>query len=636
MDVGNFDIIKEYELLCKSKPLDSEAIFKKMLLKANIEWDLNELLLCRENTITSIENITLDSKTFPLLLKVSVLIGEFDLLFNKIGLKCLDIDDSDILNTIFKKYYRAVTLNEAFNISNLFEKCTTCEEKSIVLYLISKLNNKDKKDFLNASFIECSRNISVIRELYKIGYKLEVKSLNDLYKLNPELFYLNDYKNTESDEKFNMLFKPLGGGDSIGASSYLINIDDIKLLVDCGIRFENNDIILPNYDEHIEEIKSCELCIITHAHLDHCGAILKLYELNNSILFIMNKETMDLLKINLEGMLTDTNRYMFDDLLKRILILKFNKPFQWRKSDLTIELYRAGHILGASSVFLKTSHCNIFITGDYCIDDQKTVKGLEVPINQKVDILITENTYGNKKLTDINSKYYIYEKFKSFILDKIKQGKKIMIPAFAIGRSQELISVLKDIANKNNFRIYVDGASIKATNLYSTYGLNLSGREIHHVKSDIYESKEDFIFQEFLNNKSCVITSSGMLQEGSTSATYAKCLLGNSDVVCILTGYQAGNTIGARLREQFSLDADRYIVIDDEKINILCEFNEFHLSAHCSNTEIMSLINYLVPKKVILVHGEVEENKKSEINKILENNKNIEVIQSRNNISVEL
>lgn len=632
------DIMNEYKMLSSIEPNGNDSIFINSLLKAQIEWKFEDIVSCKKNIKLAIDNMLIQSDSFSLLLKLSILIGEFDKLISKIDDNCLNLDDSRILNIIFKKYYKSVKLKEKFDIIYLFEKCTSNEDKSIILYLISTISKEEKLDFLIASIKEDNKNLSTIKELYKLNYKLSINELNNLYKSDPTLYYLNNFNYINNNHKIlNFSFKPLGGGSSIGASSYLIDIDSNKLLIDCGIKFENNELVLPNYDDNIEEIKKCDLCIITHAHLDHCGSIFKIYELNNSIRFIMTKETRDLIKINLENIVNDKyNSYSFEDLYKRILILDFNTPYQWRKSDLIIELYRAGHILGASSIFLKTKETNVFITGDYCIDDQQTVKGIQVPNNERVDIIISENTYGNKSIKDIKSKPMVYEQFKKYVVDKIKLGKSILIPAFAIGRSQELISILKDVSEKNNFRVYVDGASIKTSDLYSKYGFNINGRSIHYVKSDIYDSKEDFILQEVMNNRSCVISSSGMLQEGSTSATYAKCLLGEVNTVCILTGYQAGNTIGARLREQFNLEADRYIVIEDENININCELKEFHLSAHCMNTEIMALTEYLKPKNVILVHGEINEENKSEIYKILEKNKKIKVTQSKDNELIEL
>lgn len=632
------DIMDEYKHLSSIDSREMNSIFVNSLLKANIEWKFEDIISCEKNMKSAIDNMLIESDTFSLLLRLSILVGKFDKLISKMDDSCLKLDDSRILNKVFRKYYKSINLRKAFDIVNLFEKCTSNEDKSVILYLISTISKEEKNNFLIASLKEDNKNLSTIKALYNSNYKLGINELNSLYKIDPEFFYSDKLNCMNNNEKtLNFSFKPLGGGNSIGASSYLIDISGNKLLIDCGIKFENNEAVLPNYNDNIDEIKNCDLCIITHAHLDHCGSIFKVYELNNSIRFIMTKETRDLLKVNLENMVdAKYSRYTFDDLFKRILILDFNVPYKWRKSNLTIELFRAGHILGASSIFLKTDEVNVFITGDYCIDDQQTVKGIEVPNNERVDILITENTYGNKEIKEIKSKAIIYEQFKKYVVDKIKLGKNILIPAFAIGRSQELISALKYVAEKNNFRVYVDGASIKISDLYSKYGLNIKGKSIHYVKSDIYDSKEDFILQEVVNNRSCVISSSGMLQEGSTSATYAKCLLGEVDTVCILTGYQSGNTIGARLREQFNLQADRYIVIEDENIHINCELNEFHLSAHCMNTEIMALTEYLKPKNVILVHGEMKEEKKSKIHEILEKNKKIKVIQSKDNKLIRL
>lgn len=633
-----FDIIDEYKMLTSIKPKDKEGIFVNSLLKADIEWRFEDIVSCGNNIELCIENICIQSDTFSLLLRLSVLAGRFDKLISKIDDDCLKLDNSKILNIVFKKYYKYIKFGEEFSLLDLFQSCTNGEDKSVILYLISTINKDEKLDFLKASIKEFDRNLSTIKTLYNLDYKLNIRELNNLYKINHTLFYSdksNDIKNNE--KKLDFSFKPLGGGNSVGASSYLIDIADNKLLIDCGIKFENNQVIFPDYKGNIDEIKKCDLCIITHAHLDHCGAIFKLYELNNSIRFIMTKETRELLKVNLENamdnLFTDVS---FDELSKRILILDFNKPYQWRRGSLTIELFRAGHILGASSIFLKTNETNVFITGDFCIDDQHTVKGIQIPENERVDIIITENTYGNKTIKDIKSRSMVYEQFKNYVLGKIKSGKNILIPAFAVGRSQEVISILKYAAEKNNFRIYVDGASIKISDLYFKCGLNVKGKSIHYVKSDFYDSKEDFIQQEVVNNKSCVISSSGMLQDGSASAVYARCLLGRSDTVCILTGYQSENTTGARLREQFNLESDRYIVIEDEKIKINCELKEFHLSAHCNNTEIMALAECLKPKNIILVHGEIEIGEKSIIHRILEKNKKINVIQSENNKLIKL
>lgn len=632
------DIMKEYKMLNSVENNSKYGIFINSLLKANIEWNFEDIVSCERNMELSIDNIIIESDTFSTLLKLSVFIGKFDKLISNINDSCLKLDDSKILNRVFKRYYKSIKLEESFNIMDLFEKCTSSEEKSVILYLISTISKGERLNFLIASLKEENKNLSTIKDLYKLNYKLDIKELNNLYKSDSEFFYLNKFNCVNNNQKtLNFSFKPLGGGNSIGASSYLIEIGNNKLLIDCGIKFENNEIVLPNYDDNIQEIETCDLCIITHAHLDHCGSIFKLYELNKSIRFIMTKETRDLLKINLDNIESKGYaKYSFDDLFKRILVLDFNTKYQWRNTDLVIELFRAGHILGASSIFLKTNQTNVFITGDYCIDDQSTVKGIEVPNNERVDIMITENTYGNKSIKDIKSKSMIYEQFKNYVIEKINLEKNVLIPAFSIGRSQELINILKDVAENNKFRVYVDGASIKTSALYSKYGFNCEGQSIHYVKSDIYDCKEDFILQEVMNNRSCVISSSGMLQEGSTSAIYAKSLLGKENIVCVLTGYQAGNTIGAKLREQFNLEADRYIVIDNENIEINCEFNEFYLSAHCTNTEIMAITEYLKPQNVILVHGDMKHKEKSKIHKILEMNKRIKVIQSKDNKLIKL
>src|SRR3712207_4634753 len=265
----------------------------------------------------------------------------------------------------------------------------------------------------------------------------------------------------------------------------------------------------------------------------------------------------------------------------------------------------------------------------YCLYDQATVKGMDIPKNYKIDLLITENTYGNKVNSSLTSRNYEKQKFIYIVTDALENGNKVLIPAFSIGRSQEIISMLKDELNAfDNERLYIDGMVMRTNKIYEKFfNINLKGNNIYTFKDGMYDTKSEFINQEVLNNKSCVVASSGMLQKGSTVIEYAINFLKRKDCVCILTGYQAEDTIGNSLKTQMNIDEDRYISINGELINIQCQLEEAKLSAHCTIEEILTLILKIKPKKVLLVHGSTKGNQ-SYIYKTLSQRNDIHVIQS--------
>ena len=96
------DIMDEYKMLNSIKPIGKNSIFVNALLKANIEWKFEDIVSCKKNIKLAIDNMIIESDTFSLLLRLSILIGKFDKLISKIDDTCLKLDDSRILNKVFK------------------------------------------------------------------------------------------------------------------------------------------------------------------------------------------------------------------------------------------------------------------------------------------------------------------------------------------------------------------------------------------------------------------------------------------------------------------------------------------------------------------------------------------------------
>lgn len=341
------------------------------------------------------------------------------------------------------------------------------------------------------------------------------------------------------------------------------------------------------------------------------------------------------MRLNLKSQrLEQKQLYELDSFLEKVIIVNFNEELHIKNKEVSIELYKAGNILGAASIMFRSENCNAFFTGDFSLRNQNTIEGIQLPLDDRIDVLITETTYGNKELDKSYS--HEYGNLQKYVRDKINQGRKVLIPCFALGRAQELLSILKQEAADNNFRIYVDGSAVEATKIYEKYTKDkIKAPFVYYVNDDFYDSKEAFIKQEIMNNRCCILSSSGMLLEGSASSVYAKQLLPDPNGVCILTGYQAADTIGAKLKEQMELDCERYITIDETCYKIRSELNSFNLSAHSSISEIIAVELFLKAKNVILIHGDYKDKPRLIETRLKEFN-NLNVIQSINNEIINL
>ena len=529
-----------------------------------------------------------DKDTFILCLYNSIMLDEFDNFVDKFrGAKKEGLDNILVYNILSSYINNDLTITELSNLGldNL--------DKSIICYIYYRYTNNIK--YLQDSYNLSNRNMSSAVELYKQGYSLSLKAQSEIFKLDSDLFKMNKAKEVKP---FN--FHVLGGGDEIGRSCYICEFDSATVMIDCGIKIDKGVVEYPNFDKYSSLIKKLDIVIITHAHLDHCGAIIELYRRNNMVKFLMTNATKSLIELNLKGSGNIENIDLLPKVLNRCMYCDYNSRLTLR-NGLGITLYRAGHILGASSILLSCDGLNILATGDYCISDQNTVKGLSLPPDLNIDYLITENTYANKDITKAHSRI----RTRKLLIEKIKtslvQGKTVIIPAFALGRTQEILSEINKTLGReiSTSRLYIDGLSRNATELYS----ELTGTIFNGINVNDNVPRDEFIRFSFSRGSKCVVCSSGMVQEGSASYSYVKEFIEDSNAVIILTGYQVEGSIGSQLKATIGSVDNEYIYIDGRVYNIKCEVVDYSLSAHCYNDEILALVQYVYPSAVILVHG---------------------------------
>lgn len=413
----------------------------------------------------------------------------------------------------------------------------------------------------------------------------------------------------------------LGGAGEVGASAILVKLNEYNILLDSGIRQSTSKDKLPDFDILRNE-GGIDVIIISHAHMDHIGSLpLISREYPNAKIF-MNKMTLDLTRVLLYDNLKIMNYHggeipIFNendvlDMFDKVTVVPYQKEVIIH-DDLKLTFYMAGHIAGASVTYIKSKEGTVLYTGDYSLFPQHTISGLSVP-KLRPDVLISEATYGNR----LHANREVEEmRLIDTVCEVINNNGKVLIPVFALGRSQEILLILKRAMNKKqitNTKIYVDGMVRDINRVFLNNPLYLKesigkrilkGNNIFY-NDNIIKVEDDNDRQKIVNSSQplIVVSSSGMLM-GGMSEFYASHFIENKNNAIILTGYQDEESNGSMLLNLLDeKEEDRKLKLNGKVHNVLCNVTKVGLSAHADKQEIKNLFNTLTPKYIILGHGE--------------------------------
>ncbi len=390
-------------------------------------------------------------------------------------------------------------------------------------------------------------------------------------------------------------FTALGGCNEVGRSSFLVDFGQ-KILLERGIK------LLPTGTQYPGPIKTNpDAIVISHAHLDHSGALPNLF-VESRFLTYMTPPTLQLSKIlwydslNISGMENQDIQFSKEEIAKTE---QYTFPVVYRRplditSDCRMELFDAGHILGSAMVKLSIGDKQLLYTGDYKVEETRLFKGADMNVG-KVDYLVIESTYGDRN----HPKRKECEKlFVEEVQDTVDKGGWALIPAFAVGRSQEIIDILFEY--KVNAPIYLDGMGQKVARATTRFPEYLKDPKFLEkaLKHAIWV-KNRGIRAKAMKKPGVIVTTAGMLT-GGPILDYLKKLHKSEHNSVLLTGYQVEGTPGRKLMETNKIE------IDGKLYDVKAKVEKFDFSAHASQEEMLQTIKKLQPQKVLLVHGDKE------------------------------
>ncbi|MBT3303959.1 MBL fold metallo-hydrolase [Candidatus Woesearchaeota archaeon] len=434
-----------------------------------------------------------------------------------------------------------------------------------------------------------------------------------------------------------MKLKFFGAAGIVTGSCHMLKFNNKKILVDCGMFQGRKQTSMLNYEPFKFDPKEIDAVFLTHAHIDHSGLIPKLYKHGYRNKIYCTAATKDLCRIMLEdsaGIQEFENKWDNKRLKKQgkplrqplysvadaKKCMKLFKGIQYNElikvfDDLEVVFRDAGHIMGSAIVeafVLEDKPKKIIFSGDLgqwnapIIDDPTCLK--------TADFVVCESTYGGRTHEPMKKRDQILI---DLIKTTYKNGGKLLIPSFAIERTQELIYTLNRIAEKNlipKIPIFVDSPlAIKATKIFQQHTENYDDEAVNLLAEGdnpfefpnltyTLKTEESKALNE-MAEPAVIIASSGMCTGGRIKH-HLKNHMGKPNTTIFFIGFQAQGTLGRRIR-----DGTKFVKIYGKSYKINAKIVDVEgFSSHADQPQLMKWLNCFQTKpKLFIVHGEPDE-----------------------------
>ncbi|MFY9553784.1 MAG: MBL fold metallo-hydrolase [Blastocatellia bacterium] len=428
----------------------------------------------------------------------------------------------------------------------------------------------------------------------------------------------------------------LGGTETVTGSKYLVDVGGTRVLIDCGLFQGHKDLRLRNWEKLAVDPSSITWTLLTHAHIDHSGYLPRLVRDGFTGPVYATSATADLLRL----LLPDSAKLQEEDAdyanrkgfskhrpalplyteqdanaaLKQVRSVSYQQEVRLNKF-IQARFMPAGHILGSSFIEMQITEpdrapIKIVFSGDIGRYDEPILN--DPAPETETDYLLIESTYGDRMHDHASPK----DRLAEIIRATVGRGGKIIIPAFAVGRTQLLVYYLRQLEDEGRIPVLpvaVDSPmGSQATRLYSKHHedhdldmqrvLNLERNPLATRNFSLVQGRNGSRALNDQRNSGIIISASGMATGGRVLHHLAKWLPDPASTV-VFVGYQAAGTRGRRLQ-----DGEKLIRIHGEMIPVRAQIESIgSLSAHADSGEIMRWLGGFKrpPRKTFVVHGEI-------------------------------
>ena len=417
----------------------------------------------------------------------------------------------------------------------------------------------------------------------------------------------------------------LGGAREIGANAYHLDLNGTGLLLDAGLhpRLQGKE-ALPLLDAVSGEV---DAILITHAHLDHVGALpLALRAFHRARVYMTDPTSRLALRMLRNAVSLsraqrrDQEEPLFghDEVNWVEQVVHLQEPGQTFKLNSApgepprITFLEAGHLLGAVGVLIEHGGRRIFYSGDTCAHDQHIVRGATYP-EGPLDLLILDSTHGADPAPDLSRDQRAYGEatrdLAAFIRETYHRGGSVLMPVFAMGRAQELLGLLHHLRQHGGIPeempVHLSGLAHAVARIYD----DTRGQGTRcHPELCLGETGYLLVHPErisdpaLLNTPGIFAVTSGMMIPGTSSHRLARILVRQPRNGVAFVGYLDPETVGHTLAN--TAQGGILDLGGPEPIHLACPVSRFDFTAHSRASQLLASVEAMQPARVVLVHGD--------------------------------
>ena len=453
----------------------------------------------------------------------------------------------------------------------------------------------------------------------------------------------------------------LNPATDIGASAWCVDLEGHRILLDAGMhpKLEGRD-ALPLF-ERIRN-QDVDAIAITHCHHDHVGALpvaCKYFPKAHVLMTDLSYFIAERVLHNSVNVMTRQREELgireyplythdeVDDITPHFQGFKYNREIAWAAFaktragfiSPTLEFFDAGHTLGSAGAMLRGQKETVFYTGDVCFHDQTILRGARFD-DVKADVLIMETTRGNRAVPAGFSREQEIERLVADIQRVLKRKGSVLIPAFALGRTQEILALLALLMREGKLKpqpIYIGGLGRVFTEIYD---LESHRANRQHTNLQLREALNLVVLEKgqaedmrLTGGKIFVITA-GMMSENTAAHDLAKRMAGDEKQAIFFVGYADPGTPGGRLKA--AKPGETFVFSPSAgQVTRKCEINDYDLTAHANRNDLLDFVGQVDPRAVLLGHGDDDARKWFE-EQIRERHPKIKIIQAQPGKTVEI